>query len=337
MGDDVRLTLEQLGWDATWQSLAECADVFGGKSANLFVARVSIAHGGTYVVMSERGRERALLQGKLKRAVRMRLETKPVVGDWVVVGSSKHDGAVCIHSILPRRSKFSRAKAGGGEQTFEQIVSANLDTVFILTSMNSEFSVRRLERYITQARVGGVEPVLVLTKKDICPPEWIDEFMNEAQSVVQGTAVAMTSAVTGEGIDNLRKYFLPNRTVSLLGSSGVGKSTLVNILLGHERQNVSEIRDDDKGRHTTSHREMLLLAGGGLIIDNPGMRELRLFGADEETIAETFEEIEELAKGCKFTNCKHLSEPDCAVKAAVLADELDEERLDAWRSLANSD
>ncbi len=325
------LKLEDLGWTAYIQQCGESADALLHKHTESFPARVVIAHGGTYVVLSEHGRERALLKGTLKRAVRMGSSGKPIVGDWVCAVSPSHSGAVVIEDILPRVTKFSRSQSG--EHRSEQIVAANIDAVFILTSMNEEFNLRRLERYATQAKVCGVPAVLVLTKSDVVSARNEKKYRNEVEKAIEGVPVHTTSAVTGKGIRELLRYFDVYKTICLLGSSGVGKSSLVNQMLGDERQQVCDIRDDGKGRHTTSHREMLMLPGGGLIIDNPGMREIQLWDAQGEAIDDTFDDIIKLAKQCRFRDCRHLNEPDCAVKEAIASGKLQEERLIAWHRL----
>ncbi len=326
---DREIKLIELGWDNEWAATLanSCSPAY---LKQLYPARVVIAHGGTYVVLSDHGRQRAVLKGVLKREIRSG-NSKPVVGDWVLIKKQESPGAVSIDSILPRRNKFSRSK-GNTIHSNEQVIAANIDTVFIISSMNAEYNRRRLERYVTQVRVAGAQPVIVLSKQDICSDDEVAEFVIDARSI-PNVNISVISSVTHQGIDELQQYFHPNKTVCLIGRSGVGKSTLVNVLFDDELQATELIREDGKGRHTTSYRELLLLPSGGMIIDNPGMREFQLWDVTADDINDTFEDIIEIARGCRFNDCRHLSEPECAVKKAVADGLLDEDRLIAWHRL----
>jgi ribosome biogenesis GTPase len=240
------------------------------------------------------------------------------VGDWVAYAGG------LIHGVLPRRTAFVRRAAGN--ETVEQVLAANIDTVFLVMAFYRDLNPRRLERYLALAWESGADPAIVLTKLDLADDA--DAAITEIESVALGVPVHPVSAVTGEGLDELEPYLGPGRTVVLLGSSGVGKSTLVNALLGEERQATKEIRAfDGRGRHTTTARELIGLPGGGLVLDTPGMRELQLWEAAEGLIG-TFGDIDELALTCRFSDCSHESEPGCAVRDAVDAD-----RLESWRKL----
>lgn len=255
-------------------------------------------------------------------------EMFPTTGDYVLIDYVE-DGDSRIIKTLPRRSYFSRLDPSSSGHA-EQAVAANFDTVFILQSLNQNFNLRRLERYLTLAWQSGAVPVVVLTKLDIV--EDASQWLKSARETAIGADVFAVSSKTGEGLDALREYIKPQKTVVFLGSSGVGKSSLVNALAGEEIMSTSGIREDDaRGRHTTTHRQLVRLNGGAMIIDTPGMRELGMWDVSEG-IGQSFEDVERFLGGCRFADCTHSGEPGCAVRAAIEAGELSEER---WRSYSS--
>ena len=290
-------------------------------------ARVAAEHRGGFVLYSEHGELNAEITGKMRHEASGRGEL-PAVGDWVVYRPADGGGRAMIHGILPRASKFSRSLAG--DETVEQVLAANIDVIFLASALNQDLNVRRTERYLTMAWESGALPVIVLTKSDLC--EDLAYAYEEFAAIAPGVAIHAVSGLEGEGLEELSAYLSENRTVAILGSSGVGKSTLVNRLYGRELLAVREIRDDGKGRHTTSHRQLVALPAGGLIIDTPGMRELQLWET-EEGIDQTFEDIADIATGCRFRDCAHESEPGCAVLRAIEAGELAQNRLHSYRKL----
>lgn len=291
------------------------------------VGRVSAEHKQSYVVWAENGEYLAQVAGRLRHGAQGRGDF-PAVGDWVLLSVPSLDQAI-IHEVLPRKSKFSRKVAG--DTTEEQVIAANVDTVFIVCGLNRDFNLRRIERYLTLAWDSGARPVIVLSKSDLC----VDTAgpVAAVEAVAPGVSVHAVSCVSGEGVDELVGYLGEGRTVALIGSSGAGKSTLINLLLGQEMMKVGEIREsDDRGRHTTTHRQMLLVPQGGLFIDTPGMRELQLWGSDEG-LQTTFEDIYQIADRCRFADCTHLKEPGCAVQQALISGELEQERYASFVKL----
>jgi ribosome biogenesis GTPase / thiamine phosphate phosphatase len=281
-------------------------------AAGLAPARVAAQHRGAYVLFSELGELRAETAGRLAHEASGAGDL-PAVGDWVAVAPRPEEAAATIHHVFARRTKFSRKVAM--DATEEQVLAANVDAVFLVMSLNEDFNLRRLERYVTAAWESGAQPVIVLTKTDLCP-EWELRVL-EVEAVAVGVPVLAISTVTGAGLDDVRAHVVPGRTIALLGSSGVGKSTLVNTLAGEELLATREIREDDgEGRHTTTHRQLVLLPDGGLVLDTPGLRELQLWESSGG-ISETFADVEELAARCRFTDCAHRTEPGCAVQAAL--------------------
>ena len=317
--------LQGLGWNEYFE--ARLAEQGGGFTEDS-IGRVVAEHRGGYELLGPGGEMRAIAPRRLMEDT----QTRPAVGDWVLFGPLAGDSSrVGIEQVLPRRSKLVRQAAG--RRAAEQIVAANMDTVFMLTSINRELRLRRIERYLTVAWESGAQPVVVLTKADLVPdPEPTRE---RVQAVSPGVAVVVTTACREGGFSEVEPWLRPGSTIALVGSSGVGKSTLVNCLMGAEVQTVREIRsDDDEGRHTTTSRRLMVLPGQqGLLLDTPGIRELQLPGGDHTGIDEAFQDIKEFQAHCRFRDCSHNGEPGCAVGAAIEAGTLHPARLAGWEKL----
>lgn len=282
------------------------------------LGRVYAHHRNLYKVIAESGEISATISGKLQYEL-INKKDYPVVGDWVNFEELGH-GEGIIHQIQERKTLICRKVAGVKSE--EQVLAANIDKIFITMSLNNNFNLRRLERYINIAWDSGAIPIILLTKLDLC--EDLEEKLTELDEVALGIDIISVSSLTGKGIEAVRNLIKSDDTVVFIGSSGVGKSTIINKLLGEEVQITKEVGEADKGRHTTTHRELFILPTGGAIIDTPGMRELQLSQGDVES---TFKDIEELVLNCHFSDCKHKSEPKCAVKEAIEKGELSKERF----------
>lgn len=314
--------LSSYGWSDRLQ------DDFTHHSADgLIPGRIVIQQRGGYRVITDAGEIDARASGALMRDAAE--SERPAVGDWVALEARPGETTALVHAVLPRRTAFIRKASGtrGGAQ----VVAANADVAFLVASLNSDLNLRRLERYLATTYESGAEPVVVLTKADLVADA--GEAVAEVEAIAFGAPVLAISSKTGAGLDALAAHLPSGRTAVLLGSSGAGKSTLLNALAGEERMDTGAIREaDERGRHTTTHRELVLLPSGGLILDTPGMRELGLWNADEG-VAAVFDDVEALAGQCRFSDCRHRNEPGCAVREALAAGELAPERLAAYEKL----
>jgi len=294
------------------------------------IARVTAVDRGRYLIRDEHGETHAELTGRFLYATRSATDL-PCVGDWVCACHRDSRSHATIHQVLPRRSLLRR-KVAGRDIEF-QMIAANIDVAFVIQSCHFDFNLRRLERCLVIVREGHIEPVVLLTKTDLVSPEELDQLIGRIRGAGIDTRIVALSNVTGAGIDRVRELVLPGKTYCLLGSSGVGKTTLINHLAGGSGLETREVSHTGEGRHTTTRRQLIVLEHGGLLIDMPGMRELGMLGVGEG-MDETFSDIGELARNCRFTDCSHASEPGCAVRAAIERHELSEEHLQNYLKLA---
>ena len=289
-------------------------------------ARITLQEKGLYQLVAACGEKLAEVSGRFRYEAEV-ISDYPAVGDFVMADWNEGGNAV-IHQVLHRKSCIVRKAAGNARQ--EQVVAANVDAIFLCMALNNDFNIRRLERYLSIAWDSGATPVIVLTKADLCDD--LHDKRRQVEDVAIGVDILVTTAVAEDGYAQVLPYVKEGRTVAFIGSSGVGKSTLINRLLGEERLDTNGLRNDDKGRHTTTHRELLLLPGGGMVIDTPGMRELAMWDA-EEGIETAFAEIEELANSCRFFDCSHQCEPGCAVQRALQDGTITEARWQSYLKL----
>lgn len=289
-------------------------------------ARVVSQEKRSYKLSCELGVKLAAVSGKFRYEA-LTVSSYPAVGDFVLAEWPEDDSPAVIRSLFPRKSCFLRKAAGSAKQ--EQVVAANIDTVFLCMSLNQNFNLRRLERYLSITYDSGAEPVVVLTKADLCPS--VEEKIAQVRNAAPDAEILSVSSLTGD-FGAVLPYIQSGKTVAFLGSSGVGKSTLINRLTGAETMTTGEIGNEDKGRHTTTHRELIALANGAFLIDTPGMRELGLWDS-EDGIDTAFRDIEALSRACKFSNCTHTKEPGCAIQAALKDGTLEQARWDSFRKL----
>jgi len=315
--------LARLGWNERLrQAFAAHA------SADVVPARVVLEHTHIYRVMSEAGESLARVSGRLRHRAATRADF-PAIGDWVVLEPSTGSGDARIVAVLPRHSRFSRRAAG--DPTEEQVVAANVDTVFLVTGLDGDFNLRRIERYLLVASESGASPVVVLNKADV--PADAASMAAEVRAIAGPVPVHVISCNVAGDVDVLKQYLGHGQTAALLGMSGVGKSTIVNRLIGHDLLRTREVREwDNRGRHTSTARQLIVLPESGVLIDTPGMRELQLWDAVED-MGGTFDDVERIANDCRFRDCRHRQEPGCAVRAAIDGRQLAPGRLESYHKL----
>ncbi len=319
------MTLEQLGWNTGWET---CFQPYAAEG--LVAGRVAIEYRGAYRIRTAAGEISGELAGRLRGRATRRSEL-PSTGDFVALRLSDGEGPAIVQAVLPRRTVFMRQPAG--DRPDGQVIAANIDIVFIMTAFDRDLNPRRLERYLALVWEGGADPVVILNKADQSAE--VERRLAEVGLVAMGVPVHAISALTGDGFEAIQPYFTSGVTVGFVGSSGVGKSTLLNRLLGQNAQPTREVRaQDSRGRHTTTSRQMFVLPQGGIVIDTPGMRELQLSNA-EEGVGAVFADIDALAASCRFADCGHHQEPGCAVREAVERGELSADRLAAYEKLAD--
>lgn len=313
--------LKQLGIKPNYQEELTIAQA-EKPNKNIQIARVIIEHKQGFKIMTDTEELSAVVSGAYSHQI-MERGNYPAVGDWIIVEKLNGEMKAVIHKLIARQSKFSRKIAG--QTTEEQVVAANIDIVFIVMSMNDDFNIRRLERYLIAGWDSGATPVIVLTKADLVDD--VSPYIEATESIALGVEILAVSAFTGTGIDKLINFLGEGKTGALLGSSGVGKSSLINALLDEDQMRVQTIREDDaKGRHTTTHRELIMLPSGGCLIDTPGMRELQLWDYSNQLDA-SFKDVEAFASHCKFRDCTHTNEPGCQVKKAIEDGQLERDRI----------
>jgi len=315
--------LKELGWDQNLSKISNEDD-----TNNIIPGRISTHSGKHYVVITQDGEHKAIISNSFLKSINQKSDI-PTVGDWVGLEVNPEINTNHIRFVFPRKNKLSRKVAGTKSE--EQIIASNIDIVFIMTSADSDFNVRRLERYLSMVYEINAHPIIVINKID--KTNDFEKYKTKAEKICRDVPIITISAKEGKGIEEISKYTKIGKTIVLVGSSGVGKSTLINYLLGYSRQAVGEIRkSDDKGRHITTSRELIILPNGGIIIDNPGIRELQLWSSGEG-ISKLFSDIEEISKLCKFKDCSHEHEPGCAVKKAVEEGTITIERLNSYKKL----
>jgi ribosome biogenesis GTPase / thiamine phosphate phosphatase len=315
------MNLERLGWSDrhAHSFVAYCQQK---PTQDFTVGRVAAEHRHTYLLYTEQGEQTAEVSGKFRHQI-AGIQDYPAVGDWVIIQDS------IIAAVLPRFSQFSRKAVGGS--TAEQMIATNVDTVFLVSGLDGDFNPRRIERYLLLVWDSGATPVIVLNKADLCAD--LDQYLAQIEAIALGVPILVLSAENQQGMELITPYLKPGHTLALLGSSGVGKSTIVNQLKGEAVQAVQAVRQgDDRGKHTTTHRQLIPLPSGALIIDTPGMRELQPW-VSSESLSGTFTDITDLEQHCRFRNCQHQQEPGCAIQQAIANRELDPKRLLNYQKL----
>lgn len=322
--EDKFKNLEELGWNEKFQEEFE-----DNSNENSIQARIFRAERDNYWIHTSSGDYQAKVSGKFRHEAVGKGDF-PAVGDWVVVNMDETDSLAVIHKVLKRKSKFSRKVAG--EKTDEQVLVSNIDYSFIVCGLDNDFNLRRIERYLTLTWSSGSIPVIILNKADLCDDS--NSCVEDVEDIAIGVPVHTMSAKDNLGLDIFQKYLKDGKTAVLLGSSGVGKSSIINTLMGNDILKTDSVREDDsRGRHTTTSRQMYKIPSGGLLIDTPGLRELQIWVEDEDDVKNVFNDIDEIAQNCRFDDCEHETEPGCAVKEALESGEIDQKRFQSYLKL----